>query len=124
MIIYGDGNAWLRWSLTQNSDVRLKTNIQAIENPLELVQGIRGTQYSMKGQPELWKKYWFIAQEIESIFPELVRTANDDMGTKSVDYISLIPILVESIKSQQKQIDDQNAIIQTLQEKLMFLEWQ
>ena len=45
----------------------------------------------------------FIAQELEIIYPELVKTGSN--GYKSVDYSKLTPILVEAIKAQQAQID-------------------
>lgn len=44
----------------------------------------------------------FIAQDLEKIFPEMVFT--DDAGYKSIDYSRLTPLLVETIKEQQKQI--------------------
>jgi len=37
-----------------------------------------------------------VAQEVEEIFPELVRTDAD--GYKSVDYAKLTPILLEAVK--------------------------
>lgn len=39
---------------------------------------------------------------METVFPELVKT--DKNGLLSVNYIGLIPVLIESIKEQQKQI--------------------
>ena len=46
----------------------------------------------------------FIAQDVEKIFPEMVFT--DEAGYKSVDYSRLTPVLVETIKEQQKQINE------------------
>lgn len=46
----------------------------------------------------------FVAQEVKEIFPELVE--QDASGYMYVDYIGLIPILVESVKEQQEQIDE------------------
>ncbi len=48
-------------------------------------------------------RYGFIAQELRDIYPELV--FEDSEGYLSVDYIGMIPVLVEAIKEQQKQID-------------------
>lgn len=44
-----------------------------------------------------------IAQEVEVLFPELVKT--DDKGFKSLNYSGLIPHLIESVK----QLANQNA---------------
>ena len=46
----------------------------------------------------------FIAQDLKAIFPELVDEDKD--GYMSVDYVGLIPVLVESVKEQQAQIDE------------------
>jgi hypothetical protein len=54
----------------------------------------------------------FLAEEIQSVFPELVE--EDSKGFLYVDYIGLVPILVESIKEQQTQI----ATIKNLLQKL------
>ncbi|MFQ5633299.1 MAG: tail fiber domain-containing protein, partial [bacterium] len=48
------------------------------------------------------KQFGLIAQEVEEVFPELVRSGLN--GMKSIDYNGLIPVLVEAIKEQQKQI--------------------
>jgi putative lipoic acid-binding regulatory protein len=47
-----------------------------------------------------------IAQEIEEILPEVVRTANDEEGTKSVSYGNIVGVLIEAIKEQQQQINE------------------
>jgi hypothetical protein len=44
----------------------------------------------------------FLAQEVEKIFPELVRT--DNKGYLAVNYVGLIPYLIQSAKEQQKEI--------------------
>ena len=45
-----------------------------------------------------------IAQEIESILPEAVQTR--ESGMKAVRYEKIIPLLIEAIKEQQKQINE------------------
>ncbi len=50
------------------------------------------------------KKKRLIAQEVEFIIPEVVRT-NDD-GINSIYYQNLVGLLIESIKEQQKQINE------------------
>ncbi|OAV75436.1 hypothetical protein Barb7_00939 [Bacteroidales bacterium Barb7] len=47
------------------------------------------------------KRIGFLAQDIEKVFPELVET--DEDGIKSVDYIGMIPVLLESIKELQTE---------------------
>lgn len=46
----------------------------------------------------------FLAQELEEIMPDLVKT--DKNGMKSVSYAGLTPYLVQAIKQQQAQINE------------------
>ena len=48
-----------------------------------------------------------IAQEVERVLPELVTT--DEKGYKSVAYQNVVPVVVEAIKVQQKQMEDLKA---------------
>lgn len=50
------------------------------------------------------KRLGFLAQEVQVLFPELVQ--QDDVGFLYVNYVGLIPVLVESVKEQQEQIDE------------------
>ena len=65
---------------------------------------MRGVSFIKDGK----KGSGVIAQEIETIAPELVITANDEQGTKSVAYGNLVGYLIETVKHQQKQIDALN----------------
>ena len=95
------------------SDKRLKCNIKPIENALCKVIGVTGNTFDWK---ELTKEeiqtihgntgrdVGVIAQEIEAILPEAVTTR--DNGYKAVNYEKIVPLLIEAIKEQQKQIDE------------------
>ena len=87
-------------NVTAFSDKRLKTNIETL-NP-KLALKMRGVSFIKDGT----NSSGVIAQEIEEIAPELVLTANDEMGTKSVAYGNLVGYLIETVKDQQKQIDE------------------
>jgi hypothetical protein len=87
-------------NITAYSDERLKTNIQTLDSKKALqMRGVSFIKDGVKGSG-------VIAQEIEEIAPELVLTADDEMGTKSVAYGNLVGYLIEAIKDQQKQIDE------------------
>ena len=51
-------------------------------------------------------KIGLLAQDVQKVFPELVKTANDQHQTLSVNYQGLIPVLINAIKEQQKQINE------------------
>ena len=56
------------------------------------------------------KRIGLIAQEVELIIPEVVRTSEDD-GLKSIEYQNIVGLLVEAIKEQQKQINELKNIL-------------
>ena len=62
----------------------------------------------------------FIAQDLQKIYPDLVY--KDKNGILSVDYISIIPILVEAFKQQQVFISAQSIKIKELDNRLSKLE--
>ncbi|MBL7105952.1 MAG: hypothetical protein ISS18_16635, partial [Bacteroidales bacterium] len=61
----------------------------------------------------------FIAQDMENVFPELVRTEKN--GYKSIAYDNLTPVLVEAMKEQQKIIINQTAEINEIESELNIL---
>ena len=101
-----------------NSDARFKQNINTLPNALNNLLQLRGTNYffNTKAFPDknfsTDKQMGVVAQEVEKIYPELVTIDKD--GYKSVNYIGLIPVLIESIKEQQKQIEEQQQQIEKL----------
>lgn len=82
------------------SDIRLKTNIKPIEDPLNKVMQIEGVSFNWKedNRPALG----VVADQIEKILPELVH-GNDP---KTVNYNGLVGLLIECVKNQQQQIDE------------------
>ena len=86
-----------------DSDVRLKSDIAPIVNALSLVQQLNGKTYTKDG---VENHIGLIAQEVESVIPQLVHTANDDIGTKSLNYANMVALLIEAIKELSDQIKE------------------
>ena len=101
-----------------SSDARYKTHIATLDNALDKVLSLRGVSYDWDRAK--WpaknfaegKQVGFIAQELEKIFPELVQT--DREGYKSVNYIGVVPVAVEAIKTLNAKVDDQQKQIEAL----------
>ena len=116
-------------TLRISSDERLKTNIKPLSaqisniyklnaksyekslkpsNNERLTEMPDGENYASAAGPEVKtyvnKEYGFLAQELRQLFPELVKS--DSSGYLSIDYISLIPIMIEAIKEQNKKLED------------------
>lgn len=112
------------------SDERFKDNVKPLGKKLDKLKKLKGVSYKYKNKDKVpyntnsnlsekeqadidlmgnMKKedrtrIGFLAQDVESLFPELVE--EDKAGYKYVDYVGLIPVLVESVKEQQEQIDE------------------
>lgn len=121
------------------SDERLKTNIKALSSKVAGMYKLSGKSYKKhpidaqlslpnivddnkntikkfeksnlkqsKGKDE----FGFLAQELKEIYPELV--SQDSLGYYSINYIGLIPVLVEAIKEQKSTIDELSATVKNL----------
>ena len=109
IIVNSSGYVQMQYGYGTSSDERLKTDIKTIENGLDKTLLLRGVEYKrFEIEPDR-TKLGLIAQEVELIVPEVVRTGDD--GIKSIEYQNLVPLLIEAIKDQQKQINDLKNIL-------------
>ena len=99
------------------SDDRLKTKLGNISNALDKVLSLNGYYFVENqkakelGYNNSSRQVGVSAQEVEAVLPEVVADApinNNVEGAdyKTVYYEKLIPLLIEAIKEQQKQIDE------------------
>jgi hypothetical protein len=87
------------------SDRNLKSEIEEIQNSLDTLNKLQGVSFVFNSTGE--KSFGLIAQDVEEILPEIVHT--NSSGIKTIVYDSIIAFLIESIKEQQKQIDELKA---------------
>ncbi len=97
------------------SDESLKTNIRPINNSLDKISSLSGIYFNWKNSGE--QSIGILAQEVEKFFPEAV-AIDKETGIKSVDYAKLTAPLIESIKAQQKQIEELKLEIEDLKLKI------
>ncbi len=100
------GAATFNNDVTAFSDRRLKTDIEPITNALPKVMRMQGVYYKRNDVEDAREQVGVIAQDMETIVPEVVLTADDEMQTKSVDYGKLCAVLIESIKELKAEIDE------------------
>lgn len=138
------GTAHLGYGVWQTSDIRFKKELLPIDSALDKILKLGGVSFEWikdktnnedaptdstnaddnlnrkyekdKIHPEDGRHYGVIAQEIEKVLPEVVREDNE--GNKAVAYTEIIPILIEAMKEQQKQITDQQKKIDALEKKV------
>ena len=84
-------------SFNCHSDSRLKKDITPLDSVLEKLDSIRGVRYNwvaeeMAHEPQVG----VIAQEIKSVYPELVKEGSN--GFLSVDYPKLTAVLIQAVK--------------------------
>lgn len=99
------------------SDVNAKTNITNLSNGLSIINKLRPVSYNYagnEGRKGVLNQYTgynaeigLIAQDLEGVLPNLVFT--DEEGHKLVNYIALIPVLIEAVQTLQKEIDELKA---------------
>jgi hypothetical protein len=117
------------------SDARLKTNVKPIENALEKLNKIRGVEYDWVDNitseydfhPSVMHETGVIAQEIQAVIPDAVTTApmNANYTTKcgtdhkflTVQKDKIVPLLIEAVKEQQKEIDELKLLVKQLLER-------
>lgn len=71
--------------------------------------------FRQMGTEKKRKRMGIIAQEVEKVIPEVIRTRED--GLKSVAYTELIGLLIEGMKEQQQYIDELNLKVAALEGK-------
>jgi hypothetical protein len=105
------GNVVAKGNVTAYSDVRAKENITTIDSAVDKVMALRGVYYTRKDIPGP-RQVGVIAQEVETILPEVVMT--DTEGKKSVAYGNIVALLIEAMKEQQEMIRAQKSTIERL----------
>ena len=129
---YFVGNTYVTGTMTAQtyttiSDVRCKKNIQDItSHALINIKNLNPVQYNMSSTEltspvmsdttsmtelngvdtfdDTKTHYGLLAQEVQKIYPELVYS--DDAGMLSINYIELIPLLIQSIQDLASQVEE------------------
>ncbi|MGI4884002.1 MAG: tail fiber domain-containing protein [Janthinobacterium lividum] len=107
--------------VTLTSDARFKQQVRPLAGALVSVLSLRGVRYRWNalgiehGGEANAEQIGLLAQELEKVYPELVRT--DEHGYKSVNYAQLTPVLIEAIKELKSQVDALQADNATLHQQ-------
>jgi hypothetical protein len=113
----------------QTSDIRLKENVKNLDPSYNRIALLRPIQYNYKRNTVRYTqgsgadstsistkvkdaedafvkqvRYGFSAQDVLQVYPDLV--VKDANGYLSIDYLGLIPVLVEAIQEQQIRISE------------------
>ena len=113
------------------SDARAKDNIKPLTTGLDAVLQLRPVSYTWKPETavnlaatesgssvangpveEGQTQYGFLAQEVEAVLPDAVKT--DEEGHKMINYTAIIPMLVQAVQQLQATVDEQSVKIAEL----------
>jgi hypothetical protein len=102
---------WGGGAIGGTSDIRMKKNINTIENPIDIIKRLRGVNFEWKceGKPT-GVQIGYIAQEVKEVIPSIVdflptKCEMCPDGTYGVAPMNISAVLVEGIKAQQIEID-------------------
>ena len=125
--VYATGNIYATGDVTafysNTSDKRLKTNIETIENPLNIIANIRGVRFNWNDEAKVINEFvdldkreiGVLAQEVEKELPEVIKEGFS--GYKAVRYEKIIAVLIEGMKEQQSKINTLERLVQNLIER-------
>lgn len=106
----GSGNAYAATAWINASDARVKENVVSLTGALEKLSAVRPVEFSFKRDNKtVADHYGVIAQELESVMPNLVHSSEMDDGdvqdVKAVSYIELVPVLIKAIQELKAEVD-------------------
>jgi hypothetical protein len=88
-------------SWINNSDARLKTNIQPVQSAMVALKTLQGVFFRWI-DGDAGRHLGFLAQNVEAVLPGAV--TSDDRGYKGVAYNEVIPLLVEGVKETYDEV--------------------
>lgn len=104
--LYVQGNMVVTGDITALSDQRIKENVTTVTNALERVRRLRGVYYTRTEDEKRTPCLGLIAQEVQTVFPEVVHETKD--GVLGVSYGNLVAALVEAIKELEQLVQLKN----------------
>jgi Chaperone of endosialidase len=109
--VFDNGNATLAGTLTQNSDARLKTNVQSLNasSSLAAINALNPVSFNWIDPSQgATTQVGFIAQDVEKLFPELVSTTSATTltpnGTLGLNYIGFIAPIISALQSLSAEV--------------------
>ena len=101
------GAATFNNDVTAFSDNRFKEDIETIPDGLSKVCKLRGVTYNRIDIENYGDRHMcVIAQEVEKIIPEVVKTDKSKEKIKSVAYGNMVGLLIEAIKDLKNEVDE------------------
>jgi len=114
LMTLASGSLTVAGDIILSSDARLKSNIVTLGPTLISLMQLDAKRYTMKADKEQKQKIGLLAQEVQKVFPELV--SEDKNGMLAVNYQALVPVLINALKEQEEQFQNQEASLIELED--------
>ena len=100
---FAAGRLWSDGGIVHGSDLRLKTDVSSLDRMVDKLLALRGVRFKRRNAREDDSyRIGLIAQEVESVLPEVIETGPD--GMKGIDESGLVAAIVTAIKEQQAEL--------------------
>jgi hypothetical protein len=88
------------------SDYRIKENVMSLtmSSNIPTIDGLRPVMYYNKLLQK--HEYGFIAHEVQEIFPDIVAGNKDEEQYQTINYTSMLPLIVKEIKEMKREISE------------------
>lgn len=105
--------------LTQSSR-RLKSNIETLEDAIQIVTRLRGVSFEWNddGRSDIG----LIAEEVADVVPEVVSFDENGTDALAINYGRLVSLLIEAVKAQQAELDSRETAVADLTSRVEHLE--
>jgi hypothetical protein len=100
---FAAGKLWTIGGTVQGSDLRLKTDVSSLVHIVDKLLALRVVRFKWRnaGEDDSYR-IGVIAQEVESVLPEVIETGPD--GMKGINESGLVAAIVAAIKEQQAEL--------------------
>jgi hypothetical protein len=120
-------DVWATNGMINTSDINDKNNVHSIDYGLDEIMKLRPVSFTWKNRPERGTKLGLIAQELETVIPEVVANAaripavnsepSEPCTRLGVYYSDLIPVLIKAVQEQQLMIENLQTEIAELKKR-------
>ena len=91
------------------SDCNLKSNLNKICNTQSIINGLSGYSFDWNDKSDKeGSDLGLMAQDVQKVLPSIVKER--DNGYLAVDYIKLIPVLIEEVKRLSAEVEELKSI--------------
>ena len=115
LLTVASGSLTIAGDLITSSDTNLKSNISSLGPVLTKLISLNPKRYTMNNDKDQKEKIGLLAQDVQTVFPELVDENGEFM---SVNYQALIPILISALNEQTKRNEYLKQRIESLKSKI------